>query len=110
MKKLAIVVLLAVFIAVLCSGCAKEEAQTQITSFKNGEFIVGEGRITAGVYNITPLDMVANVSIWRGNELRVNEIMFFMRDDEIENVKLKNGDRIIARDGEIVFKKPISDD
>ena len=110
MKKLIIAVILTVCIAVLFSGCVKKEAQTQIISFKDGEFIVGEGRITAGVYNITPLDMVANVSIWRGNELRVNEIMFFMRDDEIKNIKLKNGDRIIARDGEIVFKKPISDD
>ena len=92
------------------SGCDKKVAQTRATSFKDGEFIVGEGKITAGVYDITPLDMVAHVAIWRGDDLRVNEILFLLRDDEIKDVKLKDGDRIIAGDGEVFFKKPSSDD
>lgn len=93
------------------SGCAKKEVpQTRVTSFKDGEFIVGDGKITAGVYNITPLDRVAHIAIWRGDDLRVNEILFLLRDDEIKGVKLKDGDRIIAGDGEVVFEKPLSDD
>ena len=100
-------------ILVALSGCAKKDEfpnQTRVTSFKNGEFIVGEGKITAGIYNITPLDLVANVAIWRGNELRLNKILYFASNDEIENVKLKDGDRIVAGKGEIVFRKPPSDD
>ena len=110
-RVISIALMLLMFVAL--SGCTKKDEypnQTRITSFKNGEFVVGEGKITAGIYNITPLDLVANVSIWRGNELRINKILYFASNDEIENVKLKDGDRIVAGSGEVVFKKPSSDD
>jgi len=103
--------LLIICLAAFISGCAKKEVpQTRVTSFKDGEFIVGDGKITAGIYNITPLDMIANVSVWRGDDLRVNELLFLLRDDEVSNVKLKDGDRIVVGDGEVIFKKPLSDD